>query len=151
MVRILLPFGAVVRDFINHITFATNDIMRLHPEEVRAFNEAWFETVKWMRQNKDETVKIAMPVMGKPPEIVAKAYDIVMPSLSDTGKFDPKGLTPWRDPSSIWGCSRPSPTWRSSIPRNSCPARRPSTGRSRIGFVWKNNRPLRPTGSTPMG
>lgn len=92
VVRILLPFGAVVRDFINHITFATDDIIRLHPEEVRAFNEAWFETVKWMRQNKDETVKIAMPVMGKPQEIVAKAYDIVMPSLSDTGKFDPKGL-----------------------------------------------------------
>jgi ABC-type nitrate/sulfonate/bicarbonate transport system substrate-binding protein len=91
-VRILLPFGAVVKDFINHITYATNAIMAAHPEQVRAFNEAWFETVKWMRQNKDETVKIATPVMGKPQEIVAKAYDIVMPSLSDTGKFDAKGL-----------------------------------------------------------
>jgi ABC-type nitrate/sulfonate/bicarbonate transport system substrate-binding protein len=91
-VRILLPFGEVVKDFINHITYATNAIIAAHPDEVRAFNAAWFETVKWMRQNKAETVKLAMPVMGKPEPIVARAYDIVMPSLSDTGRFDPKAL-----------------------------------------------------------
>jgi ABC-type nitrate/sulfonate/bicarbonate transport system substrate-binding protein len=82
----------VVRDFINHVTYATNAVIAAHPDRVRAFNAGWFETVKWMRSNKDETVTLAAPVMGKPPAIVAKAYDIVMPSLSDTGKFDPKGL-----------------------------------------------------------
>jgi ABC-type nitrate/sulfonate/bicarbonate transport system substrate-binding protein len=92
VIRILLPFGEVVKDFINHVTYATNTIIAKHPEQVRAFNTAWFQTVKWMRQNKAETVALAAPVMGKPPEIVGKAYDIVMPSLSDTGKFDPKAL-----------------------------------------------------------
>lgn len=91
-VRILLRFGDVVKDFINHVTFATDDIIKRHPDEVRAFNEGWFETVKWMRAHKDESVKIAMPVMRKPEAIVVRAYDVVMPSLSDTGKFDPKGL-----------------------------------------------------------
>lgn len=91
-VRILLPFGQVVRDFINHVTYATNAVIKAHPDRVRAFNEGWFETVKWMRHNKDKSVTLATPVMNKPPPIVAKAYDIVMPSLSDTGKFDPKGL-----------------------------------------------------------
>jgi hypothetical protein len=37
-------------------------------------------------------VKIAAPVMEKPEDITAKAYDIVMPSFSDTGRFDPKAL-----------------------------------------------------------
>lgn len=92
VVRILLPFGQVVRDFINHITYATNKIIAAHPDDVRAFNAGWFETVKWMRAHKDETVTLAAPVMNKPLPIVAKAYDIVMPSLSDTGRFDPKGL-----------------------------------------------------------
>ncbi|HXQ50678.1 MAG TPA: ABC transporter substrate-binding protein [Stellaceae bacterium] len=90
--HILLPFGTVVHDFINHVTFATSDMMRTHPHELRAFLAAWFETVKWMRGHKDETVALAAPVMGKPLDIAAKAYDIVMPSLSDTGRFDPKGL-----------------------------------------------------------
>ena len=90
--RILLPFGQVVRDFINHITYATNAVIKAHPDQVRAFNAAWFETVKWMRHNKEETVTLVAPVMNKPIPIVDKAYDIVMPSLSDTGRFDPKGL-----------------------------------------------------------
>jgi len=59
---------------------------------VRAFLAGWFETVAWMRQNKDESVKLAAPVMHKAPEIASRAYDEVMPSLSDTGKFDPKAL-----------------------------------------------------------
>jgi NitT/TauT family transport system substrate-binding protein len=90
--RILLVFGDVVHDFINHVTFATHDLIKNRPDDLRAFLAAWFETVKWMRKNKDETVKIVAPVMNKPPEIAARAYDIVMPSLLDDGHFDPKGL-----------------------------------------------------------
>jgi NitT/TauT family transport system substrate-binding protein len=90
--RILLKFGDVVHDFINHVTYATDDLMKTRPDDLRAFLTAWFETVHWMRQHKDETVKVVAPVMEKPPEIAARAYDIVMPSLLDDGHFDPKGL-----------------------------------------------------------
>lgn len=92
VVRIVLPFGSVVQDFINHVTFATDQIMKEHPDQVRGFLAAWFETVQWMRRNKDETVTLVAPVMNKPIPIAAKAYDIVMPSLSDTGRFEAKGL-----------------------------------------------------------
>jgi NitT/TauT family transport system substrate-binding protein len=47
--RILIRFGDVIKDFINHVTFATNTVMKDHPDEVREFLAAWFETVKWMR------------------------------------------------------------------------------------------------------
>ena len=90
--KIVLRFGDIVPDFINHITYASNKIIAEHPDEVRAFLAGWFETVAWMRQNKAETVKIAAPIMHKSEDIAARAYDEVMPSLSDTGKFDPKAL-----------------------------------------------------------
>ncbi len=90
--KIVLRFKDIVPDFINHITYATDKIMAEHPDQVRAFLAAWFETVAWMRQHKDETVTIAAPVMHKSPEIAGRAYDEVMPSLSDTGRFDPKAL-----------------------------------------------------------
>jgi len=90
--KIILRFGDIVPDFINHITYASNKIIAEHPDEVRAFLAGWFETVAWMRKKKDETVKLAAPVMHKSPAIAARAYDEVMPSLSDTGKFDPKAL-----------------------------------------------------------
>ena len=90
--KIVLRFSTIVPDFINHITYATDKIMAEHPDEVREFLAGWFETVAWMRQHRDETVAIAAPVMHKSPEIAGRAYDEVMPSLSDTGKFDPKAL-----------------------------------------------------------
>lgn len=90
--KIVLNFGSIVPDFINHITYASNKIMADHPDEVRAFLAGWFETVAWMRKNKDEAVKLAAPVMHKSPAIAGRAYDVVMPSLSDTGKFDSKAL-----------------------------------------------------------
>ena len=90
--KIVLRFRSIVPDFINHITYATHKIIAEHPDQVREFLAGWFETVAWMRQNKDEVVTIAAPVMNKSPDIAARAYDEVMPSLSDTGKFDPKAL-----------------------------------------------------------
>jgi ABC-type nitrate/sulfonate/bicarbonate transport system substrate-binding protein len=90
--KIVLHFSTVAPDFINHITYATNKLIEQHPEQIRAFLEGWFETIAWMRANKDETVKIAMPVMHQTAEITARAYDEIMPSFSDTGKFDAKAL-----------------------------------------------------------
>jgi NitT/TauT family transport system substrate-binding protein len=90
--KIVLRFRTIVPDFINHITYATDKIMAEHPDQVREFLAAWFETVAWMRQNKDETVTIAAPVMHKSADIAGLAYDEVLPSLSDTGRFDPTAL-----------------------------------------------------------
>jgi NitT/TauT family transport system substrate-binding protein len=90
--KILLHFSTVAPDFINHITYATNKLVSEHPDQIRAFLAGWFDTIAWMRKNKDETVKIAAPVMHQTPEITSRAYDEIMPSFSDTGKFDPKAL-----------------------------------------------------------
>ncbi len=45
-----------------------------------------------MRANKDETVRLIAPIMHQSPEIASRAYDVVMPTFSDTGKFDPKAV-----------------------------------------------------------
>ncbi len=90
--KIVLHFSTIAPDFINHITYATNKMIAEHPDQLRAFNAAWFETIAWMRKNKEETVKIVAPVMHQTPEITSRAYDEIMPSFSDTGKFDPKAL-----------------------------------------------------------
>jgi ABC-type nitrate/sulfonate/bicarbonate transport system substrate-binding protein len=89
---IFVCFADIVKDVYIHVIYATDKIMKKHTEEVRAFFSRWLETVQYMTTHKAETVKIAAPVMYQPPAIVAYAYDQVMPSFSDTGKFDPKGL-----------------------------------------------------------
>jgi NitT/TauT family transport system substrate-binding protein len=90
--RIAVRYGQVVPDFINHVIYATDKLMTEHPDMLRGFLAGWFETVAFMKGNKAETVSIVAPIMHQPPEIVSRAYDVVMPDFSDTGKFDPKAV-----------------------------------------------------------
>ena len=90
--RKLLGFGKVAPDFIIHAIFATDKAIAERPDTLRRFLAGWFETIAWMRKNKDETVTIVAPVMNQTPAIAALAYDQVMPTFSDTGRFDKKAL-----------------------------------------------------------
>jgi NitT/TauT family transport system substrate-binding protein len=90
--RTIVKFGDIVPDFIMHVIYATNKIAEKNPDAVRRYLAAWFETIKYMRENKDETVKIATPIIHSSPEITAKTYDYLMPMFSDTGKFEPKAV-----------------------------------------------------------
>ena len=88
----VVNFGTIIPDFIVHIIYATKKVTEERPEAVRGFLAGWFETIAWMKANKDETVKLVAPIMHQPPEIAAKAYDAVMPVFSDTGRFEPKAV-----------------------------------------------------------
>jgi NitT/TauT family transport system substrate-binding protein len=90
--KILLRYSTVAPVFINHVSYATNKIIAEHPEQLKAFLAAWFDTVAWMKANKNETVKLASPVMHATLDITARDYDETMPTFSDTGKFEPAAL-----------------------------------------------------------
>lgn len=90
--RIVVQLGPVAPDFITHVVYARKGLIAQHPEEVRAFLKGWFESVAWMRTHKAQAVAIAAQSMHEPAAIVAKAYDVTMPAMSDTGKFEPKAL-----------------------------------------------------------
>jgi ABC-type nitrate/sulfonate/bicarbonate transport system substrate-binding protein len=91
-VRILLKFGDIVKEYVNHVIFATTDVMEKRPDDVRKFLAAWFETVAYFKHNKAETVRISSDVLKIPAPVVSKVYDETIPMLSDDGRFDAKGL-----------------------------------------------------------
>jgi ABC-type nitrate/sulfonate/bicarbonate transport system substrate-binding protein len=90
--HIVVRFGDLIPDFIVHIAYATRKVTEQHPDQVKAFLAGWFETVAFMKANKDETVKIIAPIMHQSPEIASRAYDAVMPTFSNTGRFEPKAV-----------------------------------------------------------
>ena len=90
--RTIVHFGSVAPDFIIHAIFATRQLIEQRPDTLRAFLAGWFETIRWMRAHKEETVKLAADAMHRPASIVAANYDEVMPNFSLTGKFEPKAL-----------------------------------------------------------
>lgn len=89
---ILVKFGDVIPHYANTAMFATNDTMTKHPDALRAFTAGWLEAVAFMRDHKDETVKIDAAVLKIPEPIVARVYDEIFRMLSADEKFDPAGL-----------------------------------------------------------
>ncbi len=89
--HVLLTFGNLT-SFITHLIYASNAMIKNHPDQVRSFVAAWFDTVKYMRGHKEETIKLTEPATHLPPAIASKVYDLEMPAMSDDGHFDPKAV-----------------------------------------------------------
>ena len=90
--RVLVEFGEHVKDFHTHVIFATNTVMTRKPDVVRRFLAGWIEVVDFMAKNREETIKLVMPVSGLPEDIQAREYDKAMPMMSRDLRFLPKAL-----------------------------------------------------------
>ena len=72
---------ADVADFTGNMAagaiFATKDAMANRPDAIRAFLAGWLETVDYLRQHKDETIKAESKLTGLSPTVMAKDYDLI--------------------------------------------------------------------------
>ncbi len=90
--KMLATFGAVVPDFITHMIVASDSIIAARPDALRDFLAAWFETVRFMRTHKDETIRVTMPITRIPPDTASRIYDEQLAMFSVDGRFEPKAL-----------------------------------------------------------
>jgi NitT/TauT family transport system substrate-binding protein len=90
--RILVRFGERIKDFHVHAAFASRKLMDSNPEAVRAFLAGWFETIRYMKDHKEQTVEIAARTTDAPKSVTERNYDEIMPVFSQDGRFKPKAL-----------------------------------------------------------
>jgi|SRR5579883_793877 len=90
--RVITTAAPFVDHFITHVLFARNDLIDKHPDTVRAFLEGWFETIAFMKKNKEKSVEISAKVIDVSPAVAARAYDEQMPYFSTDGTFDPQAV-----------------------------------------------------------
>jgi NitT/TauT family transport system substrate-binding protein len=90
--KILLSFGDIVDPFIAHVIYASNDMMAQHPDTLRRFLKAWYETVAFAQTHKAETIKSSQAVTLLTDDLASKVYDTELPTFSTDGRFDPKGV-----------------------------------------------------------
>jgi NitT/TauT family transport system substrate-binding protein len=90
--RILTTFGPLIPDFIAHMIVASDTFIAAHPDQLKRFLAAWFETVHFAKTHKDETVRDTMPLTRLPPDQASKLYDQQIAMFSDDGRFQPKAL-----------------------------------------------------------
>ena len=90
--RVLVRFADHVKDFHVHAAFASRKMIDSNPQAVRAFLAGWFESVRWMKDHRDQTIEIAARMADVPKTVAAKNYDEIMPVFSLDGRFKPKAL-----------------------------------------------------------
>jgi ABC-type nitrate/sulfonate/bicarbonate transport system substrate-binding protein len=90
--RILVKYGDRIKDFHVHIIYASDKLIESNPAALKAFLAGWFETIAFMRDNKQATVDIAVKHTGVSPEVAAEGYDDTMPIFNRTGHFSAKAL-----------------------------------------------------------
>ncbi len=90
--RLLATFGDAVPDFHTHVIFAQRSLIKNNPELLKRFLQAWFTTTKFMKENREETVKLIAGIMSLPVSVIDKSYDYEMQMLSMDGAFNPKAI-----------------------------------------------------------
>ena len=90
--KILMTFGSVVPKFLTHVIFATDAMMAQRPESIRHFLAGWFETIAWMKENRDAAIRLSRLVTELPQDIAEHAYDEGMAIFLDDGHFDPESV-----------------------------------------------------------
>jgi ABC-type nitrate/sulfonate/bicarbonate transport system substrate-binding protein len=90
--RIVLYFGDIIKDFIQNAAYARRDLVATNPQLVRRFLAGWYDTIAYMATHKDESIRIALPIVDLPPDLAARGYDQWMEAYSRDGRFDPVAL-----------------------------------------------------------
>jgi ABC-type nitrate/sulfonate/bicarbonate transport system substrate-binding protein len=90
--RVITTATPFVDHFITHVIFAREELIEKRPQAVRAFLQAWFNTIAFMKANKAKTVDITAKVLDLSPAVIGHAYDEEVGIFSDDGVFDPKAV-----------------------------------------------------------
>jgi len=90
--RILVKAGDEIHDFIADVIYASEPMMKERPAVLRRFLVAWFDTLRFMKANKAETIRITQPLTKLPDAIASEIYDAETPSFFIDGHIDKKSL-----------------------------------------------------------
>jgi ABC-type nitrate/sulfonate/bicarbonate transport system substrate-binding protein len=90
--RVLAPLAPFAPDFHTHVIYARDDLIAKKPEVVERFLKGWFETIAFMRANKQKTVEITANVLNLDPAVISRVYDEQIKIFTVDGHFDPKAL-----------------------------------------------------------
>lgn len=86
--RVLLMFGDFVHPFLAHAIFATNKTITEHPDQIRRFLKAWFDTIAYSKTNKAQTIRFSQTVTHLNDANAEQVYLNETPMFSADGKFD---------------------------------------------------------------
>ena len=90
--HILTTMDKLVPHFLSHVIFARDDIIKNHPDALRAFLAGWFETIGYMDTHRREIAQTLEKAWKVPAAVTEQTAETIMPTLSRDGAFNPADL-----------------------------------------------------------
>jgi NitT/TauT family transport system substrate-binding protein len=90
--RLIAPVSSFEGNVASGALFASSQVMKTHPDALRAFLAAWVETVDYMRAHKAETVKIESGITQFDNTVMAQEYDFVIGMYTKDCRFDTESM-----------------------------------------------------------
>ena len=86
--RIIVKAGDEITNFIANMLYASDGMMNHHPDQLRRFLAAWFDTMRFIKTHKAETIKITQKDTKLSDAIAGEIYDAEAPTFFTDGHFD---------------------------------------------------------------
>jgi NitT/TauT family transport system substrate-binding protein len=90
--KVVVRFSERVKNLTMYVFFASEKMIAEQPETVRRVLVAWFETLDHVAAHKGETLQVAREVTGHDEDILSELYELVLPLISRSGRFERKSL-----------------------------------------------------------
>ena len=90
--RVLSPLAPFAPHFHTHVIYARDELIAKRPDVVESFLHGWFETIAFMRANKQRTVEITSRVLHLDEAVISRVYDEQIKMFTSDGSFDPQAL-----------------------------------------------------------
>lgn len=86
--RILMRLDEVTPKWISLVAYSTDEVIRGKRETLRKAVRGMFQGARFIRDNADESIRIASKGIGWPEAATRRAYELVRPLLSMDGRID---------------------------------------------------------------
>jgi len=90
--RLVAPASDFVGNIAASTTYASQDFIDKHPDDLKRFLAGWLETIDYLVAHKAETVKIESEVTHYSEAVMTKEYDLTASKFSRDCKFDSAAL-----------------------------------------------------------
>ena len=87
--RVLATLDRYAPHFITHVVFAQKSLVASNPGLVTRFLRGFFDSIAFVKANKEATSRVAERVLQQSPGLVRKVYDLQASMFLDEGGFDP--------------------------------------------------------------
>ena len=88
--RVLMRLDEATPRWVSNMAYTTDEIIKTRRADVQKAVRGLLQAIKFMRDNPDDTIRIAAKGIGWPEGATRRAYELLRPILPADGRFDPE-------------------------------------------------------------